>query len=412
MLVAPKQQCALAWAVPIASEASAFGRSLLIAWVIGPAELGQAMMLALTLRLVEMATDIGFERLIVQAHDGDAPNFQSELHAVSVMRGGFAACILLLLAPLLAVLFDSGPELSTYAVLALAPFLRGFAHLDYRRAERNFLYLRTALVELGASGAMLLAILPALWLFADHRAMAAVLIAQCGAFAFLSHVVAQRSYRLVLSTHMMLRCWSFGAPLILNALLLFATFYADRVLVAAAYDWQVLALYGVALQLALLPAQIVGRAAASLVLPALRMAIGRPIFEQVWHRILWVHALLCAAMLIGFTAAAPTLISALYGDAFRLDPMLALALASAAGFRILRTPFSQLAVATGRTGDPARANLWRALALGPAIICAALGLPLLAIAGCAALGEFAATLRAIGLSKPPRQNLNKQEVFA
>jgi hypothetical protein len=34
-----------------------------------------------------------------------------------------------------------------------------------------------------------------------------------------------------------------------------------------------LALYGVALQLALLPAQIVGRAAASLVLPRLRVAI-------------------------------------------------------------------------------------------------------------------------------------------
>ena len=39
--------------------------------------------------------------------------------------------------------------------------------------------------------------------------------------------------------------------------------------------WATLALYGIVLQLALLPAQIVGRAAGSLVLPRLRAALAQ-----------------------------------------------------------------------------------------------------------------------------------------
>ena len=69
----------LAWAVPVLAEAAALGRSIALAWVIGPEELGRAMMLALTVRLVEMATDVGIERLMVQAPDGNAARFQSEL---------------------------------------------------------------------------------------------------------------------------------------------------------------------------------------------------------------------------------------------------------------------------------------------------------------------------------------------
>ena len=89
-----------------------------------------------------------------------------------------------------------------------------------------------------------------------------------------------------------------------------------------------------------------------------------------------------------------------YGAAFRPDAALVLLFGLAAGARILRTPLSQLAVAMGRTGDPARANLWRAAALGPALAAACLDLPLLYIAAAAALGEALATARALYLARP------------
>jgi hypothetical protein len=89
----------------------------------------------------------------------------------------------------------------------------------------------------------------------------------------------------------------------------------------------------------------------------------------------------------------------IYGTGFRPDPGLALALGLAAAGRIWRTPLSQLAVIFGRTGDPARANLWRAAALAPALCAAWLGLPLIAIAAAAALGEALATARALHLAR-------------
>ena len=49
---------ALAWLVPVLAEAAALGRSVLFAWLIGPDQLGQAMMLALVVRLAEMASDL------------------------------------------------------------------------------------------------------------------------------------------------------------------------------------------------------------------------------------------------------------------------------------------------------------------------------------------------------------------
>ena len=402
----------LAWAVPVLAEAAALGRSIALAWVIGPEELGRAMMLALTVRLVEMATDVGIERLMVQAPDGNAARFQSELQGAAILRGVICATMLLATAPFLAAVFSDGPSAASYALLAAIPLIRGFGHLDYRRLERRFRYMKMSIVEGGATITMAICVLPFAWLFTDHRAMGLILVAHAVSHTTLSHLVADRKYKTSLSLATLRRSWTFGAPLLLNAGLLFLTFYADRFIVAQAYGWASLALYGVALQLALLPAQIVGRAAASLVLPELRLALVDNDLERVWSRCLNTHIFLSSVMVVGFPTPAPSVISLVYGDAFRPEVALAAALAIAAGFRILRTPFSQLAVATGRTGDPARANLIRALALVPAVAFAVAGLPLVAVAAAAALGEAGSTFRAFQISSTVFNCNDKKGAFA
>ncbi len=396
----------LAWATPIFAEAAALGRSIAFAWCLGADELGKAMMLALTVRLVEMASDVGIDRLIVQAPDGNSATLQSNLQGVMLMRGVMTSALILAIAPVLASAFADGPTAISYALLSIIPFMRGFSHLDMRRAERHRQYTKLAIVEGGATLAMILCVVPATWLFGDHRAMSLTLIAHALVFTVLSHLVARRRYRVLFSRAAMLRAWRFGAPLILNAILLFFTFYADRLIVAGAYDWATLALYGVALQLALLPAQIVGRAAASLILPRLREALRTDRLAEVWPSIAVFHLMLACVMALGFAILAPSIIAVIYGADFRPGQMLALALGIAAAFRILRTPFSQLAVATGRTGDPARANFVRAAALVPAAIFATLGWPLTAIAAAAAVGEAGATLRAMQLADIPSENVN------
>jgi O-antigen/teichoic acid export membrane protein len=403
---------ALAWGPPILAETAALGRSVAFAWAIGPEELGRAMLLALAVRLVEMAGDVGIERLVVQAPDGGTARLQAELHGAAILRGVVLSLVLLAAAPVLAALIPDGPSPAAYATLALVPLVRGAVHLDARRHERGFRYARTALIETGATLAMLAAIGPALAIFGDHRAMAVVLVVAALAQTILSHVVAVRRYRVAVSRAALARVRRFGTPLVANALLLFLTFYADRLIVAAHFDLATLAVYGVALQLALLPAQIVGRAAATLLLPRFRQTLGAGGIEGAARAAVATHVAMGALFAAAFTLLAPPAIAAVYGADFRPDTALAAVLGAAAAFRIVRTPLSQLAVAVGRTGDPARANLLRAAALGPALVAALAGLPIAAVAAAAVLGEAAATWRAFVLAWPCLSSPAPREVPA
>ncbi len=390
---------AVAWAVPVLNEAGALARSAAMAWVIGPDELGRAIVLALTLRLAEMVSDIGVERLLAQSPDGDAPGFLRALHGAAVLRGVVMAALLLALAVPMAWALPGGATGATYAALALVPLLRGALHLDYRRAERGFSYRAMAMVEGGAVLVMLASLPVVLWVWPSHHAMLAVLVVQAGAQVALSHLVATVRYAVTFDRAVLWAAFGFGLPLVGNAALMFLTFQADRLIVAGAFGWADVAIYGVALQLAMLPAQIAGRAAASLLAPRMRLALIAARLDAVTTQALRAHLLLGLAFAVGFAAAAPALIALVYGAAFRPDPVLALAFGIAAGARILRTPLSQRAVTVGRTGDPARANLWRAAALIPAFFCALAGLPLVALAVAAACGEVAATLSALFLAR-------------
>ena len=402
----------LAWVVPLLAEAAALGRSVALAWTIGPAELGSAMMLALVARMVEMASDFGIEKLIVQAHDGNSARFQAELHGAVALRGGALAIILLALAPVFAVAFPDGPSTATYSALALVSLFRGAVHLDTRRAERRFNYKPMAIAEGGATLVMLLMVGPAVWAFGDHRAMAVVLVAHAAALALLSHMQSDRPYRLRICLSSLHRIGKFGAPLISNGALLFLTFYADRMIVASAYGWTVLAIYGTALQLALLPSQIIGRAAGSLLLPRFRIAVVEDAIGPAARGAFVAHLALAVVFVAVFAMLAGPAIEFAYGEVLRPDPTLTTLLALAAGFRILRTPLSQLSIATGSTGDPARANTLRVAALVPAALAAAAGLPLTTVAAAAALGEGAATARAVILALPLLAERRFMEVAA
>lgn len=388
----------IGWSVPLISEAAALARSAILARMIGGDELGRAMVLMLVLRLAEMISDVGIERFLMQHPGRVTPRLLAALHGAAVLRGLGMAAVLVALALPMAASLQGGASAATYAALAFAPLLRGLLHLDYRLAEREFRLAPMAIVEGGAVLAMLAALPLALMVWGDHRAMLVVVVVQAGAQAGLSHLIAGARYRVVFDRALLGRVLGFGGPLVLNAALMFLTFQADRLIVAGWYGWTAVAVYGVALQLATLPAQIAGRAAGSLLAPRLRGTSGA-VLSALARKALLAHLGLGLVFAAGFALAAPPAIALVYGAAFRPDPGLALALGLAAGARILRTPLSQLAVAIGRTGDPARANLWRAGALAPALGAAALGLPLTAIAAAAALGEAAATARALHLAR-------------
>lgn len=384
----------LAWTVPFISEFGALLRSVVLARATGPEELGRAMVLVLVLRLTEMISDIGVERLLMTSREGDDPQFMAALQGAALLRGLAMAVMLLAMAFPMAYLLPDGASLEEYLALAIIPLMRAFLNLDYRHGERNFRYGPLAVVE-GGSVLVMLVTLPLIGhLVPDHRAMLIALIVQAAAQVTLSHIIAKRRWTMRLDPDVLYRAFRFGTPLVVNAFLMFLTFQADRLIVAGWFGWAEVGIYGVALQLATLPAQIAGRAASSLLAPRLRIALHENKLRPLVRSSVQVHLALAVAFALGFATLSPIAIQLVYGPAFRPSFLLALALGLAAAFRILRTPHSQLAVATGRTGDPARANFWRALALLPAIGLAVMGQPLITVAMVAMVGEMLATLRA------------------
>ncbi len=399
---ASRKNAALAWATPVLCEFAALGRSVVLARMLGAEELGKVMMLALALRLAEMACDVSIERLLIQAPDGDAPGFLNALQGAVLLRGLALAGILLILALPMAASFSDGPAALSVAALALVALLRGFVSLDYRRREREFDYRGLLVVEGGAAAAMLAAAPIAAALIGDHRAFVPVVLVHGFAQLALSHAVSRIRWQVRIERAILVRVTNFGAPLLANAVLLFLIFHGDRLIIAGFFDWADLGRYAVALQLALLPAQIAGRAAGSLLAPALRRASAEGTFDQAAAHADRLYLVLSAVFLAGFVTLANPAITLVYGLDFAIGLDLAFALGAIAAIRISRTPLSQQAIALGHTNVPARANVLRVAAVPVALLLAWAGAPLAVIAMTGAAGELLAAWRATQLLRTLR----------
>lgn len=389
----------LAITIPVICEFSALLRNLVLARLLGVDEMGKLMMLALALRLVEMSSDLSLERLIAQARDGGSLRVQRNLQGAALLRGFFGAGFILLLAWPMSLTLGDGPSPESFSCLCLVPLLRGFMHLDYRRRERSLNFRSTLLVD-GTGALLALAAAPlAASMTGDHRAILLLAVLQASAALVLSHLVAARRFRIAFDRVELRRIWRFGAPLLLNGLLIFAVFQGDRLIIAYGYNWGDVGCYAIALQLALLPTQMLARAGQSFFTPLLRRALDCGDFRRVESQVQVLFLGLSLAFLAGYGLLANPLLGLLYGQDFQVDDNLGWAFALIGGLRLLRTPLSLAAVALGLTGLPLRANLWRAGALLPALLAAAGGQPLFVIALSGAAGELAAAIAGLRWSR-------------
>src|SRR6056297_3280145 len=80
------------------SAGCSFARNIIIARLISVEDFGIAATFALTMSLIEMASNLALDRLLVQAPDGDSPHMLATGHAFQVFRGVLSAIALFALA--------------------------------------------------------------------------------------------------------------------------------------------------------------------------------------------------------------------------------------------------------------------------------------------------------------------------
>lgn len=368
------------------------GRNVLVARLVTVEDFGLAATLGITVTLVEMMSNLALDRLLVQARDGDDPALQQGLHALQLARGVLAAAVLALIAAPYARLIGA-PELEwAYRTLALVPLGRGLLHLDMFRVQRGMRFGPSVRVHLIAELIGLAAVLPSWWLFGDWRTMLGAILVHRLAFVALSHLVAERGYRLGPGPSGLLRrAVGFGLPLLANAGLMFGIFQGDRLIVANRLGLVELGFYSVAFMLALVPTQVLGRTLQALTLPRLAAAQDAPERFAAEYRLTIEGALLVA---VGYALVlaliGPPLLVLLFGAKYVPTLSLFVWLVLAQAVRLARTAPAIVAIARAETTNPMWANLVRIGVLPLLLLALSAGAGLMTAAWLALGGELLA----------------------
>ena len=382
----------------VLSQALSFLRNIIFARALTEHDFGVAVAIASVITLLEMTSSFAVDRLLVQAQDGADDRLQRVAQAFEVVRGGISAVVILACALPFARYFNVPDAAWAFALSALYPLLRGFASMDYFRAQRELRFMPQVVVEvLPAAVATALAWPMCRWL-GDYSAVAWLVVGQALAMLALSHVIAERPFGLAWDGEQARRIVRFGWPLLLNGLLMYVIFQGDFVVVGRAYGLEALALYSVAFNLALAPAIALGRAASSLLLPLLAQAQRDD--EQFRRRCALgnqVMAAAAAALAIPLVVFGGALVRLIFGPKYDDTAGFIGWIAAMQALRVFRMAPTVAAMARGDTINAMWANVARTTALAGVIAAAVVQAPLAWIAFAGFAGEALALVVALAL---------------
>ncbi|MBS0262850.1 MAG: oligosaccharide flippase family protein [Planctomycetes bacterium] len=378
-------------AAQIGQEGLGLFRNVILARALGPSEMGTVAALALTASLLEMVSDFGPDRLLVQAEDGDREEFQATAQTLLVGRGLLCAILLAILAIPAGLLLGRPDAAWMIAALGAVTAIRGLMHLDCKRVQRNHEFRRMMVVELSGAVLATAGTLILTRLIGNAWVLVCVNLIQVLTVVGLSHLVADRKYGLGIERDLLGRLWKFGWPLAVNSLIMFGAMQGDRLVVLATASPADLGRYAVVFQLTLVPALLISRIASTAWLPSLaRVQNDRTAFATQISQITTLIGGVALVFSLGILLTGNLVIGLLYGDAFKVSMMLMCWLAVMQGLRIVRAAPSLVAMSRADSLNPLAANILRCTGIAAAAVAGGLGAGLETIAACGAVGELVA----------------------
>lgn len=388
-------------------------RNLIIARLIPVADYGIASTFAIAMAVVEMMSQLGLQQQIVQAKNGDDPRFQAALQGFQLLRGVISGAALFFLAGPLADFLNVPQAAWAYRVMALVPVLNALTHFDVHRLNRSMVFWPVILT--GAVPALLsvLAVWPLALFYGDYKVMLYAIIVQGVMTAAVSHLVAQRPYRLVLDRAIMAQSLRFGWPLLINGMLLFAVFQGDKLIVGRELGMETLAIFAMGFTLTLTPTLVMAKSAQNFFLPQLsaldrETEAGRARFQYLAAVIMQVSLLMGIVLVVAVFLLGDPLVRGILGQKYApLIPLL-MPLAVMQAVRVAKVGPAVVALSCGHTGNAMQANLARIAALPVAWYAVHHGAGVSAVILIAIVGEvtgcglsFGLLLRRPGISLRP-----------
>lgn len=382
------------------SQASNFLRNVILARFLSPADFGVAAVFAMTLNLLDLL-DMSYDKLLIQARDGNEERFQSTIQWMLLIRGVFTAALIVGAAPFVSKLFGVPRVQWAFYFLAAVPLFRGLTHLDRLRLQREMKFGVPAVIGMSTSILILLLAWPLAYWTRDYRAMLWLLIARVGVNVIASHCVAVRPYSCVCHREYVRRAFVFGWPLLLNGFLIFGIFQGDQFIIGSAnrifhhsfYTLADLGRYALAFSLTMAPTIVVANITSTLFLPLLaRIDGGAKQFERRYSICTQGLALISGGIALPFILCGGQIVSKLYGSPYSSAAGLVGWLAAMQAVRVLRVGPNQAAMAKGDTKNTMLANIVRSVALVGSLLVAWWGGPLTYIAIAGLGGEILALI--------------------
>lgn len=366
-----------------------FARNALLGHLLSKGDFGIAAAITVTLQIFEMISDIAADRMIVQAKDGDEPRILDCAHAIFLLRGLVLAVLVFVTAPHAADLFLVPEAVDAFRALALVPLIKGFTHLDWRRAQRRLDNRAAVLVETISQAAALALTWPAVWYVGSYEAVLWTAGIQGLFMIGASHWLAETRYRLSFDGPTLLRFVRFGWPILLGAIPVLAVFQGDRVIVARFLGLDSFAGYTAAFLLAMVPVTLAVKVGHSLMLPLLSQARERGISRTARFGLMCEMTVLMAAVYLAFFATlGGEAVELAFGPNFAGTQVITAAIAVMWALRLAQMPAQALFLAEGDTRPLLTAGIIRMSGLVLALAVAMHGADLVLIALAGAVGEL------------------------
>ena len=345
-------------------SAMLFIRTIIVIRLISVADVGIGSTFMIAVSVVQMLSDLGLNQFIIQSDRGGDPEFQKAMHGFQLLRGLTGTALMLAVAQPMAMFLGNENLIWAYQIIALIPLLFGLRHFDTVRFERRMVYWRSFVCNVTGPVVGILVLWPLDRLFNDYRVVLYALLVQEALTTLLTHLVAERPYRVRFQRDVMAAGARFGWPLLLNGLLLFLVLQGEKLVVGRELGMAALGVFAMALALIQEPSMALQRTITQFQLPQLAAnkaddaGFTRMATVTVQANLLGAVILCLAVQIFG----EPLVLTALGPHYAAAIPLLVL-INIVQALRGARGCTAQVALARAKTGNALAGNVPRALSI-------------------------------------------------
>jgi PST family polysaccharide transporter/lipopolysaccharide exporter len=304
------------WAVATNALARSlyFGRLVVLAALLAPADFGLMGIATLTVAALSQLTRLGVDQALIQRTETDVDRFLDTVWTAKIARGVCIAIALFFGAPLVAGFFSEPRAIPLLRVIGVLPLLEGLANPGIVYFEKDLQFHKRLVHRVsGALAEALVAIAIALAYRSVWALVVGAVVGECTRL-LVSYAIHRYRPRIAFDRALAGALFSYGKWITGLSVLVFATNSGDDVFVGWLLGTSALGLYQFAYQISNAPATEVSKLISSVVFPAYaKVQEDTARLREGYFKTLQLTAFLSFPIAVGIVITTPTFVRAFLG---------------------------------------------------------------------------------------------------